>query len=387
MYLFIETEIHDLPQKRFINCDHYDFKYIPRCVALSWQLFDTKQQMVSQQQFYITPKDYVLPEEIKRIGDIETEWLYVLGYEMPEVLDYFFKDLCKCQYLVGYQTWFDFKVIESEMNRYGKYAAHLRDKEIIDLNDGDVLRYCKVTFNHQKERYIHVQELYKYLFGKIYSKDLTSRLPLVADCFFELLRLKVLLNDEPTYEFIESKNDVVVGIYNQTIEVKNPNTHIWETLSISVCCDKKSPDYSRYKKPWDCECIDFDWLYLHSEFKKVLRRGIPEDCGSETLKTYDFFKELDDYDQTLAHYHLSDLLAFDFQQPANYKYRSLFAPDCLAIYLKGKHQHDATFQEILGPTFFKGIEVLKALGKPEEVRVVVYAIFMNETEIYRLCDS
>lgn len=74
-------------------------------------------------------------------------------------------------------------------------------------------------------------------------------------------------------------------------------------------------------------------------------------------------------------------MVFDFSQPANYEYRSLFDPKCLAIYLKGKHQHDANFQEILGPTFFKGIEVLKALGKPEDVRVVVDAIFMNQTEI------
>lgn len=387
MYLFIETEVHDLPQKRVEYRISDTFKYLPRCVALRWKLYDKNQQLQSQHQYFIIPKDYTLPDGIKRIGDIETEWLYVLGYEMPEVLDYFFKDLCKCQYLVGYQTWFDVKVIESEMNRYSKNAAHLTDKVIIDITIEEVPQYCKSTFNHSNEWHVHPHQLYNYLFGKPYINQIPSRLPLVADCFFELLRLKVLLNDEPMDEFIGSKNDVVVGIYNQTIEVKNPNTHIWETLSISVCCDKKSPDYSRYKKPWDCECIDFDWLYLHSEFKKVLRRGIPEDCGSETLKTYDFFKELDDYDQTLAHYHLSDLLAFDFQQPANYKYRSLFAPDCLAIYLKGKHQHDATFQEILGPTFFKGIEVLKALGKPEEVRVVVYAIFMNETEIYRLCDS
>jgi hypothetical protein len=115
-----------------------------------------------------------------------------------------------------------------------------------------------------------------------------------------------------------------------------------------------------------------------------LRKGIPEDSSSETIKTDGFYKNMDDYDQTIAHYYVSDLLVFDFSKPANYKYRRLFAPDCLAIYLKGKHQHDATFQEILGPTFFKGIEVLKALGKPEDVRVVISAFFRNDTWLSQL---
>ncbi len=187
MYLFIETEIHDLPQKRFINGDHYDFKYIPRCVALRWQLFDTKQQMVSQQQFYITPKDYVLPEEIKRIGDIETEWLYILGYEMPEVLDYFIKDLKQCQYLIGYQTWFDVKVIESEMLRYGKNVELLRIRKILDIISSDVTEYLDIKTDNQKIRwYFHVLELYQHLFGKPYPENINSRLPIISACFFEL---------------------------------------------------------------------------------------------------------------------------------------------------------------------------------------------------------
>ena len=215
-YLFFDTETTGLP-KRF-DASYKDFDDWPRLVQISWLCVSEDGFIISEQNRYIKPVGFTIPEEASRIHGVTTPNAINFGKDIEEVL-YDFADCANyADYIIGHNVDYDKNVVCSEIQRnMNSFDGHTwicdyHDHEEIDplkLLEREVYYFtydeiiarcptidtmklsvniCKIPGYNGQYKYPKLQELYRFLFGKEFGNVHNSMADIRAtlECFLEL---------------------------------------------------------------------------------------------------------------------------------------------------------------------------------------------------------
>ena len=100
MYLIFDTETTGLP-KRW-DAPISDSENWPRCIQIAWQIHDDIGQLISHEDYLITPDGFTIPFESEQVHGISTMLAVEKGTSLEKVLEKFSKALDQSTYIVGH---------------------------------------------------------------------------------------------------------------------------------------------------------------------------------------------------------------------------------------------------------------------------------------------
>jgi DNA polymerase III epsilon subunit-like protein len=186
-YLFFDTETTGLPKK--FNAPISDLDNWPRMVQIAWILSDDFGNIISQEEYIIKPKDFVIPLESSAIHGIDNLRANREGKDLKDVLDVFNYALNFSQPdLVAHNIIFDKNIVAAEFLR-ANILSNFLDLNFICTMKGSV-DFCALP----NKKFPKLSDLYFKLFGE-YFKNAHNALDDVIACyksFFELKKRGVL---------------------------------------------------------------------------------------------------------------------------------------------------------------------------------------------------
>lgn len=178
------------------------------------------------------------------------------------------------------------------------------------------------------------------------------------------------------------------------IEVRNPETNLWEYFEndnqIGVCADSFKTSDIQSKINWKqgichCELFDCCGSYFYELFSAIERKnttpsifkGLPKDVSEEIACSHKLWFEDIEMGYSASYVYLQDLIAFDYNQTIEQKsgWEEISGVHCTKSWsrvLKSYHDTEHTYRKVLGEKFFIDLDILKTIGKPEEVRIVYW---------------
>ena len=127
MYLIFDTETTGLP-KRW-DAPISDSENWPRCIQIAWQIHDDIGQLISHEDYLITPDGFTIPFESEQVHGISTALAVAKGTALEKVLEKFSKALDQSIYVVGHNISFDRNIVGAEFLR-SNLADELEDKSL-----------------------------------------------------------------------------------------------------------------------------------------------------------------------------------------------------------------------------------------------------------------
>ena len=85
MYLIFDTETTGLP-KRW-DAPISDSENWPRCIQIAWQIHDDIGQLISHEDYLITPDGFTIPFESEQVHGISTALAEAKGTALEKVLE------------------------------------------------------------------------------------------------------------------------------------------------------------------------------------------------------------------------------------------------------------------------------------------------------------
>jgi len=188
MFLIFDTETTGLPPKGipFTHTDAW-----PRVVQIAWQLHDEKGNLIAHKDYLIKPEGFNIPFEAQRIHGISTELAREKGKDLREVLQEFFDDLSKVDYIAGHNLGFDIDMLSAEALRTDMDYEPLRSKTVVDTMTEITANYCQIPGGKGgKYKFPTLTELYVKLFDEHFEQahNATADVEASARVLFELFR-------------------------------------------------------------------------------------------------------------------------------------------------------------------------------------------------------
>ena len=205
MFLIFDTETTGLPRDK--HAPLTDFDNWPRAVQLAWQLHDRDGGLIETGNMIVRPDGFTIPFNAAKVHGITTEHAQKNGKPIAEVLEAFSATLQKAKYLVGHNVDFDLSIIGAEYLRlHGENPLEkfLKIDTCTELTAG----FCALPGGRGgKFKLPNLEELHRRLFDEGFgdAHNAAADVEATARCFLELIRLKVLSNNELKEEenFIE----------------------------------------------------------------------------------------------------------------------------------------------------------------------------------------
>ena len=190
--LFIDTETSGLPVTKGYN-HYYDPKELDkyqnsRIVQISWVVTDLKGGIISQHDYIIKPKNFIIPDDSIKIHRISNEKANSEGVDIIFVLkNKLYPELKTCNKIIGHNISFDNNIIKSELYRNNlDYIANEYDTKSL----GCTMIMGKFFLKHYKNP--KLTELFKLLFNKDIEGAHNSLVDTVAamKCYFKIIELQ-----------------------------------------------------------------------------------------------------------------------------------------------------------------------------------------------------
>jgi DNA polymerase III subunit alpha len=198
MYLIFDTETTGVPHNKTAPISQLD--NWPRLVQIAWQLHDKRGKLLSQHNYIIQPVGFDIPYNAEQIHGISTKRALEEGHPIHDVMANLLQDLGRSQLLVGHNIEFDNNIIGAEFIRLQLDPGHLLNVHKIDTGLAST-EYCQLSGGiGGRLKMPRLTELHEKLFGQGFGEahDAAYDVAATARCFFELIRLKVVIPDDGT---------------------------------------------------------------------------------------------------------------------------------------------------------------------------------------------
>lgn len=190
--LFIDTETSGLPVTKGYNqyypAQDLDKYQNSRIVQISWVVTDIKGEIISQHDYIIKPKNFIIPDDSIKIHGISNEKANNEGFDINYVLkNKLYPELKTCNKIIGHNIFFDNHIIKSELYRNNlNNIANEYDKKSL----GCTMIMGKYFLKHYKNP--KLTELFKLLFNKDIEGAHNSLVDTVASmkCYFRIIELQ-----------------------------------------------------------------------------------------------------------------------------------------------------------------------------------------------------
>ena len=206
MYLIFDTETTGLP--RNWNAPLSDSDNWPRCVQIAWQLHATDGQIISHDDFIITPDGFDIPFESEKVHGISTALAKRDGTDIKAVVESFLTVVDQAEFLVGHNLKFDLNIMGAELLRLGKENT-LAGKATLDTCTEDTASLCELPGGRGgKFKLPTLSELYVFLFQDSFEEahNATADVEATARVFVELMRQDKFTQTELQQSAQEVKN-------------------------------------------------------------------------------------------------------------------------------------------------------------------------------------
>ena len=191
MFLVFDTETTGLPKN--FNAPLSDSDNWPRMVQLAWQIHDDNGELIENQDFIIKPEGYDIPFNVSRIHGITTAIAEEQGRDLTEVLHLFQEAMDKCQFGVGQNIDFDYKIVGAEFFR------KQIENSLQELPKADTMifgtPYTAIPQgNSGRLKPPKLEEIYEKLYGFKFDEahNAAADVNATAQVFFEMLRIGVI---------------------------------------------------------------------------------------------------------------------------------------------------------------------------------------------------
>jgi DNA polymerase III epsilon subunit-like protein len=205
--LVFDTETTGLPKKRRASLkDNENWPYI---VQMSWLTCNMETGEICAIKDYIVRLDdhLSIPIEASNIHGITNEIMREKGISIKEVLEDFWRDLQKSQYIVAHNLNFDKTITRVEMYRNGFLNMYKRTKciEVCTMTDGAMI--CNISRLNSWTKRLETKppkliELYKKLFNSTPQNLHNSLIDVFVcfRCFYKMLYDKDIFVDNPAFK-------------------------------------------------------------------------------------------------------------------------------------------------------------------------------------------
>ena len=186
-YLFFDTETTGLPKK--FNYPISDLDNWPRMIQLAWILSDDFGEIISQEEYIIKPKDFLIPLESSAIHGIDDLKAKLEGKDLKDVLDVFNYTLTFSQpNLVAHNVMFDKNIIAAEFLRLRIDSIFLNLNSICTMKSS--VDFCSLP----NKKFPKLSDLYFKLFNQYFDNAHNALADVKAcyECFFELKKRKII---------------------------------------------------------------------------------------------------------------------------------------------------------------------------------------------------
>ena len=267
MYLIFDTETTGLPKNW--NAPISDSDNWPRMVQISWQIHDSKGDLIEVKNYIIKPEGYEIPYAVVKVHGITTERANKTGIDLSFVLTEFNAALEKTKFVVGHNIGFDNNIIGAEFIRKN-IDTTLSTFDTIDTKD-DSTNYCELPGGRGGGyKWPKLEELHEKLFGVKFdaAHNAAADVEATARCFFELIRLKVIagnklkISDTELKGFFENNKSQVQAIGLDT-QPYSPDD-LSETTEAEVVVKEIQEEKPKVKT--SNELIPFSHLHLHTQY-------------------------------------------------------------------------------------------------------------------------
>ena len=189
MVLIFDTETTGLPKNWKAPMTQVD--NWPRVIQLALILSDLHGKEISRGKHLIKPDQWKIPKEKFWIENgFDNDISLANGIPITEVLNYFFTDLQKCNYMVSHNMAFDYNVLGAEMIR-----ANLKGKKVDRICTMEIgTAYCKLPGRYGSYKWPKLIELHYKLFNKGFdgAHDALADVIACKDCFYELMKMGII---------------------------------------------------------------------------------------------------------------------------------------------------------------------------------------------------
>lgn len=195
MYLIFDTETNGRPLSYKVPATQNPDAW-PRCIEISWHLYDENEQPLQKETFLIKPDGWIIPKEQFWLDHgFSTEESEKHGIPMKEVLSLFIRDIRRSRFIVAHNMPFDLNVMVGEMIRHGMDAGGHKTEKICTMAAGT--DHCKIPSANKRftdYKWPTLQELHQKLFGREFegAHGAEADVGACAACFFEMRRIGVL---------------------------------------------------------------------------------------------------------------------------------------------------------------------------------------------------
>lgn len=186
-YLFFDTETTGLPKK--FNAPISDLDNWPRLVQIAWLLSDDFGEVISQEEYIIKPKDFIIPLESSAVHGIDNLKAEREGKDLKDVLDVFNYSLSINNLsLVAHNIMFDRNIVASEFLRMEMSSNFL------DLNTICTMKSSVDFCDLPNKKFPKLSDLHFKLFNKGFDNAHNALADVIAcyNCFFEMKKRGII---------------------------------------------------------------------------------------------------------------------------------------------------------------------------------------------------
>lgn len=192
MFLFFDTETTGLP--RSWSAPVENLENWPRLVQIAWMIYDKNGIKQDEKEFIIKPEGFNIPEDSARIHGITQAKAMECGQDLKTILQKFYDDYFKVDFLVAHNYSFDEKIIGAELLRQQMDNFLPNAQKICTMEA--TRDFCKIpSTTSAGYKWPKLSELHIKLFGEDFSNahDAFVDTKACARCFFELIKRKEIV--------------------------------------------------------------------------------------------------------------------------------------------------------------------------------------------------
>ena len=187
--LFFDTETTGLPKNW--KAPVTDIDNWPRIIQMAWLITDEHGNEIDRYKSLIKPDGWRVPtEKFWTDHGYSTETNEREGVPIKMVLNAFHADLSEANIMVSHNISFDQAVAGAEMIRLSLRFPTIRKICTKDASTD----HCRIPGNYGKYKWPKLSELHQVLFKRGFegAHDALGDVSACKDCFFELVKLKVI---------------------------------------------------------------------------------------------------------------------------------------------------------------------------------------------------
>lgn len=198
MYLFFDTETADAPSNDK-TLQPRDYEAFPRLVQLAYAIYDENRKLIKEFDKIIKPNGkFKITEGAFDVHGIDTERAEKEGMDVAEVVNEFYEDLNKYNYIICHNVKFDSDIILAEHYRNKLKFKSINKNKTLICTMKLTTRYCQV-YNIQNHggmtiKWPSLSELHGRLFGYAFegAHNALIDVRVTTACFWKLQDKKII---------------------------------------------------------------------------------------------------------------------------------------------------------------------------------------------------